>query len=316
MPSQFYRRVIVLMVLFLSLLVLTLTGCEQNQDQVKGIRDRQKFESEPRITVKLPGLTKTMPLEQYVTGVVAGEMKKDWPQNAYGAQAIIARTFALQYMEANNTDTISGEFEYAQEYKPENITETIRKAVEETRGEVALYKDDYIKAWFHASAGGQTTTARVGLAYEKEEPPYIKSVKSPDDEAPADVRNWTTSFSRNEIEKALESLGKSVGDLKNVEIKNKDKTGRVIEFKVSGSKKGVSVKAPELRVALDPKKLKSTKITELKKEGDKYIFKGSGFGHGVGMSQWGAYSMARDGKSAEEIVKYYFKDIEIARVYD
>ncbi len=298
------------------LLVIILAGC-QNQAKVKGVRERNKLENEPEITVKLPdGSEKSLKFEEYITGVVAGEMKKGWPADAYGAQAIIARTFALKYMEENQTDVISGSFEHAQEYKPENITDELRQAVEKTRGEVAVYNDDYIKGWFHSSAGGQTTSAKVGLAFKEEEPPYIKSVESPDDEAPADIQNWNVSFSSNEIINVLKNMGKNIGgELKEIEIADKDKTGRAIDLKFVGSNT-VSVKAAEFRNELDPKELKSTKISKLEKNGGKFTFSGSGFGHGVGLSQWGAYAMAKDGKTPEEIVTYYFRDIEIVKEYD
>ncbi|MFW5992060.1 MAG: SpoIID/LytB domain-containing protein, partial [Halanaerobiaceae bacterium] len=171
-------------ILIILIVLFSLTACDQ-QGRVRGVRERNKLEAEPDITVKsADGQERTMKFEEYITGVVAGEMKKNWPENAYGAQAIIARTFALKYMEENQTRSISGSYEFAQEFKPENVTESIKNGVGETRGEVAVYKDDYIKGWFHSSAAGQTTSAKVGLAYEKEEPPYIKSVKSPDDQAP------------------------------------------------------------------------------------------------------------------------------------
>ena len=76
------------------------------------------------------------------------------------------------------------------------------------------------------------------------------------------------------------------------------------------------VKAADFRNELAPKKLKSTKISKIEQEGNSYIFTGSGFGHGVGLSQWGAYTMAKQGKSAEEIIIYYFKDIEIVKEYN
>lgn len=302
----------------LLLIVVLMAGCAQNnQTRVKGIRERNKLEKEPEIVVKLPGgEKKNLKFEEYITGIVAGEMKPDWPVNAYGAQAIIARTFALNYMEENQTNVISGSYEYAQEYKPENITDEIRKAVEETRGEVAVYKDEYIKGWFHASAGGQTTTAKVGLAYEKDEPPYTKSVKSPDDEAPENIKKWTVYFKEEEIVEAVKKSGKDIGILKEIKVLGKDNTGRVIDFEFIGSKGTATIKAANFRKNLDPKKLKSTKISRIENKHNGYNFTGSGFGHGVGMSQWGAYSLAKEGKTSEEILAFYFKDIEIVKEYD
>lgn len=309
-----YKRSLSNIVIF-TLIIITLFGCQQSR--IKGIREKGKLEEEPLLHVKLPdGKEKQLKLEEYISGVVAGEMKDDWPHNAYGAQAILARTFALKYLEENNTDVISGSYEYAQEYKPQNLNNNIRQAVKETRGQVAIHNDNYIKGWFHASAGGQTTSAKVGLAFEDEEPSYIKSVKSPDDMAPADIKNWQVSFTETELENTLEKMGKNVGALKNIEVNDKDKTGRIINFKCTGDKDTVIVKAANFRKELDPKKLKSIKINELTKNNSKYIFYGSGFGHGVGMSQWGAYAMAKNNRSPAEIVKYYYNNVDIVEIYD
>lgn len=304
---------------FVSILLIMVVigaGCE-NQTRVKGVRERNKLKNEPEIVVKLPnGQESKMKFEEYITGVVAGEMKKGWPANAYAAQAIIARTFALKYMSDNKTNVISGSYEFAQEFKPENVTQELADAVSTTRGEVIVYQDDYIKGWFHASAGGQTTTAKVGLAYEKDEPPYIKIVNSPDEMAPKDVQSWTIEFFNSEIEEALSSMGKNIGTLETITIEDRDRTGRIIGLSFKGSKVNTTVKAANFRNELDPKRLKSTKISEIKKQGNSYSFSGAGFGHGVGMSQWGAYAMAKDGRSPEEIVSHYFKDIEIVKEYD
>jgi len=307
----FYSKNIWRMMIILLLLIALISGCEQAR--VKGV----KLEAEPEIVVKLAdGSEKRLKFEEYITGVVAGEMKKEWPDNAYGAQAIIARTFALKFMEDNNTNVISGNFEYAQEYKPENITDILKNAVARTRGEVAVYKDEYIKGWFHSSAGGQTTSARIGLAYEEEEPPYIKSVKSPDQEAPLDIQEWMVTFSNEELLGALKKMGKDIGVINKLEVGGRDNTGRIINLEFSGTDGNVSINAAEFRNQLDPKRLKSTKISRIEQKDDGYSFTGSGFGHGVGMSQWGAFAMAQDGKSPEEIVSYFFKDIEIIKEYE
>jgi stage II sporulation protein D len=312
---MFSKRKYIYLVLFVLITGLLISGCDRTE--VRGIRERNKLESEPEIIVQLPESgQRTMKFEEYITGVVAGEMKKDWPENAYGAQAIIARTFALKYMSDKGTNVISGSYQFAQEYKPENITERLREAVEKTRGEVAVYKDDYINGWFHSSAGGQTTSAKVGLAYQEAEPPYVKSVSSPDDQAPADIQNWTVTFSNTEITEALSKMGKNIGTVQEVEAVNRDNTGRIIDLRFTGSGGTATVKAANFRTELDPMKLKSTKISKIEKTGNGFSFTGSGFGHGVGMSQWGAYAMAKQGETPEEIVTYYFEGIEIVKEYD
>lgn len=305
--------------LLLSIIILAsllFTACDK-QDTGRGIRKRDVLKAEPEITVKLQdGQERKMGLEEYITGVVAGEMEANWPENAYAAQAIIARTFALKHLSDNDTNIISGSYQFAQEYKPEKVTEEIEKAVKKTRGEVIVYKDEYINAWFHASAGGQTTSAKVGLAYQEEEPPYIISVKSPDDQAPEDVKSWEVVFTRVELEGALNKMGEKIGGLTAIEIGEKDKTGRAINLKFTGTGANTTVEAAVFRNELDPKRLKSTMIKKIEKREDGFAFSGSGFGHGVGMSQWGAYAFASEGKSPEEIIEHYYKDIEIVKEYD
>ena len=310
------KKSILILLMLIICTSLFLTACDQ-MGQVKGVKERGEIEEEPEIIVKdETGNEQKYKLEEYITGVVAGEMPADWPENAYGAQAILARTFALKYMEENDTKVISDSFREAQQYDPEKITKEIEEAVKKTRGEVVLYNEQYIKGWFHSSAGGFTTTAKVGLAYEEEEPPYVKSVKSPDEKAPEDVKEWKVRFNNEELQSALTKMGKDIGQLKKIEIKNKDNTGRAIEFVFSGSNRNATVKAANFRKELDPQKLKSIKIEDIKKVDNGYEIKGSGYGHGVGLSQWGAYSLALDKKNAEEIIDHYYKNIEIIKLYE
>jgi len=289
------------------LTIVIVTGCGQQGTQGE----------EPTIQVKLAdGQINKMNIEEYVAGVVAGEMKKGWPKNAYAAQAIIARTFTLKRLEENGNNTISAKHEEAQAYRPENISSEIRESVKMTKGEVITYQNKYIRGWFHSSAGGQTTSAKVGLAYKEAEPPYIQSIKSPDDLAPADIKNWQVRISKEEILRVLEQTGEKATEIKNIKVLNYDKSGRIIDLELifeQGSKK---IKGAEFRTLIGPDKLKSILIKTIKKSGDSFIFAGSGYGHGVGMSQWGAYKLAKEGKTAEEIINYYFKDIKIVKRWD
>lgn len=303
--------------LIIVLIVLCTAGC--NQTRVKGVRERGDLQEEPNIVVVTQenGEQKTMKLDEYIAGVVAGEMKPGWPENAYAAQAIIARTFAMEYMERKNTNQISSSYEEAQAFAPQNVSDVIRRAVKKTRGEVILYNNKYIRAWFHSSAAGRTTTAKAGLAFTEAEPPYIVSVKSPDELAPADIKNWTAVFDNTAVADALaQTAGVQVNQISDITIAKKDNTGRATKLSITYDGGTKVVDAPKFRNALDPVNLKSTLIKSIRKQGDRFVFTGSGFGHGVGMSQWGAYQMAKNGKSPEEIVQHYFKDVEITKVFE
>ena len=108
-------------------------------------------------------------LESYVEGVLAGEMKNDWPLEALKAQAILARTFVLKFVQEKESQypgaDISTDIEEAQAYDASAVNERIQQAVEETRGLVLSCEGELPYAWFHAHSGGMTEYARTGLGW-------------------------------------------------------------------------------------------------------------------------------------------------------
>ena len=274
-------------------------------------------QNEPEITVFMheTGEKKTMKMEEYIAGVVAGEMKSEWPVEALAAQAIIARTFTVEAMETKGGvpergTQASTDIKEFQAYNAKAVNDNVKKAVEMTRGMIMTYQGKPIKGWFHASAGGITATAKEGLNYREAEPAYIQSVQSPDDLAPDDVKNWTIVFPKEDVISAMAKIGKKVNDISSLEIAQKGPSGRATVLMLN---KEVEVSGPELRVALDSTKLKSMLLDKIEVSEENVTFTGKGYGHGVGMSQWGANRMAKDGKKPEEIVTYYFKDVKVEK---
>ena len=273
--------------------------------------------TEPTITVYMheTGEKKSMKMEDYIAGVVAGEMKSDWPVAALAAQAIIARTFTLQAIDekggvpARGTQA-STDIKEFQAYNAKDVNENVKKAVEMTRGVVITYQGKPAQTWFHASAGGITATAKEGLDYKKAEPPYIQSVQSPDDLAPDDVKNWTASFTKQQVMDVLAKQGKNVNRIDSIEIGEKGPSGRATMLVIN---KNISVSGPEMRMGLGSTELKSMLLDKVAVEGDKVVFTGKGYGHGVGMSQWGANKLATMGKKPEEIIGQYFKGVTLEK---
>lgn len=284
----------------------------------------RNFAKEPTITVYIKEEDKKeeMPIEEYIAGVVAGEMKPNWPLEAYAAQAILARSFTMEFISRGGTRAVHGtdistDHEEAQAYNADNITPIIRRAVEMTRGKVMTYDDQYIRAWFHSYSGGHTATAKEGLNFKEDEPPYVRSVKIKDNPyVPADIKEWRASFPLSKVQEVLKELGADVGDIREAEISKKGSTGRATELAFTGSKGKKTVPATDFRVALDAMTMKSTLLSRFEVQGNNLVMIGRGFGHGVGLSQWDAYMLAKEGKSPEEIVKFFFKDIEIKKLWD
>ncbi len=259
-----------------------------------------------------------LPVEEYLCGVLAGEMRKDWPAEALKAQAIIARTFLIDFLSENEVSAVSKDADIStdpkesQAYDVSGIDDAIRKAVKETSGQVIVYDGKFIKAWFHSSSGGKTADAVEGLHYKDGNLPYIVSVDSDESQTPKEFTEWTNTFTTDEITAALHTMNIDVGDtIESVKIGQTGSSGRATTLTINDKE----VSAPEFRLAMDPTKFRSTWLTEVKFDGKKLTVSGKGFGHGVGMSQWGAFQMASSGANAQDIIQHYFKDVQIASLW-
>ena len=297
-------------------------GTHVKADAVKWPKEKltQSENGEPQLRVYVVEDKKTEPMdiETYVQGVLAGEMKNDWPMEALKAQAILARTFVLKFIEEKESRypdaDISTDIEEAQAYSAKDVNERIRQAVEETRGLVLASDGALPYAWFHAHSGGVTERAKAGLSWKDEEPSYTQVIQGNEPEsADADAQNWSASFTYEEFENALSKLGAEVMLTENsvLVISERGESGRAVTIEADGQ----SVPASELRIVLGSTKMRSTLLSSLKIEDGKIKMVGKGYGHGVGMSQWGAYGMAEEGKTAEEIVKHYFRNVTIEKLW-
>lgn len=281
------------------------------------------FRREPRIRVLLAkeNRVQEMPIEEYVAGVVAGEMREGWPVEAYAAQAILARSFTLDYISRRQSGRedvdISTDFEEAQAYNPAKITTAIRQAIERTRGQVVIHRGRYVRAFFHAYSGGHTATAKEGLNFSGPEPAYIQPVRMPPNPfVPQEYQRWRVEIPLEEVAEALRDRGVT-GQVTDVRIAAKGPSGRATEFVVAHEGGETRIPGNDFRVALDPMHgLKSTLIRDLRVADGCLIVEGAGFGHGVGLSQWDALMFARRGRSPQDIVRTFFKDVEIRKLWN
>ena len=256
-------------------------------------------------------------VEEYLPAVLAGEMAGDWPLEALKAQAILARTFVLQFVSQKESmydgADISTDIKEAQAYDAAGVNARIREAVKETRGEVLNAGGELPYAWFHAHSGGLTARAKEGLDYEKAEPSYTQCVKGMEnDEAPAEAAHWQADFSADEVMAAANASGAKVDALESIAVGRRGESGRAETLLISGQE----VSAPAFRIAIGSTKMRSCLLESLRVEDGRVKMSGKGYGHGVGMSQWGAYAMAKAGKSAEEIVMHYFRGVSIDRAWE
>ena len=207
-------------------------------------------------------------VEEYLPAVLAGEMAGDWPLEALKAQAILARTFVLQFVSQKESRyegaDISTDIEEAQAYDAAGVNERIRQAVEETHGLVLNSGGELPYAWFHAHSGGLTARAKEGLDYEKDEPGYTQCVKGMEnDEAPSEAAHWQAAFTMDEVMAAAKDVGAKVEEVTSVSIGQRGESGRAMTLLVSGKE----VSAPAFRIAIGSTKMRSCLLESLRIEG-------------------------------------------------
>lgn len=263
------------------------------------------------------GKLEKLSVEDYLPAVLAGEMAGDWPLEALKAQAILARTFVLQFVSQKESmyegADISTDIKEAQAYDADGVNERIREAVRETRGLVLNAGGELPYAWFHAHSGGLTARAKEGLDYEKDEPGYTQCVKGMEnDEAPKEAAQWEATFTAEEVLSAAKESGANVSELTEISVGQRGESGRAMTLLISGQE----VSAPAFRIAIGSTKMRSCLLESLRVEDGKVVMSGKGYGHGVGMSQWGAYAMAKAGKSAQEIVTHYFAGVTLDQAWE
>jgi stage II sporulation protein D len=296
-------------------------------------------------------------IEEYLYGVVGSEMPSNWPIEALKAQAVVSRTYAVKNkgcFRGSGFDVGCGTD--SQVYGGlQSEAESVRKAVDETCGQMLFFNGELISSYFHSSSGGYTegsenvwSTPLPYLIPTKDE----YSLGSPYDQ-------WQKQFSIQEAEGILKSRGYSITRIRSVRPEETSQSGRVTVLRVIGEKGDIILKKQEIR---DVFQLSSTlfsvstgsnlslvdgqgkvwpagsfdlslisdkgtiekrndlghvaicsqyqeKVVNINTSG--FEFTGSGYGHGVGMSQWGARGMALAGNNYLEILQHYYQNTEV-----
>ena len=263
-------------------------------------------------------------LDEYLYGVVSAEMPASFEKEALKAQAVVARTYTIykiennegKHGEANICDDssccqawISKEDRFAkwEESSREANWNKIVEAVESTKGKYITYEGKPINAFFHSNSGGKTeTTLNVwgGSGY-----PYLQSVSTSGEDAYTQYKSEVTLTKEEFINKIKEKYSDfeiDFNDEKCISILEYTEGNRVKKIRI-GNKEFSGV---EIRTLIG---LKSANFN-IEIKGDNIYFLVVGYGHGVGMSQTGADSMAKAGKNYEEIIKHFYTGVEISNV--
>jgi stage II sporulation protein D len=266
-----------------------------------------------------------LPLEEYLVGVVAAEMPAGFPAEALKAQAVAARTYTLRRLSSpgaagqlHSGADLCDDFQHGQAWLSRQELKNrwgapdyyryyykVKKAVDDTKGLVITYRGELIDPVYHASCGGRATENAEDVWQTQE--PYLRSVACPYDADPQPVQSKSVS-----LEIVDHALGTSLGAAPVSAGTKTRREIRVLERTATGRPKTVrvgdrSVPAAVLRKLLE---LRSTSFT-WKIEGDSVVFTTTGYGHGVGLCQYGAKGMAEHGHDCLSILKHYYTGVEV-----
>lgn len=254
----------------------------------------------------------TVPLEDYVVGVLAGEMPIEFEMEALKAQAVAARSYVLKKMSYNKekeydvVDTIMNQVyldnDYLKKTWGKDYVKKINKlktAVIETNYQYVDYNGNIADTMFFSTSVGETENSEEVFSNKV---PYLKSVSSTWDEI-SPVYKLNYQFKLNEF---LNKLDLPYSNFVKLEVIDSTSTGRVKKIKINEKTFDGSVVVTKL-------KLKSNHFT-IKQDGDTINITTKGYGHGVGMSQYGAQGMALNGYSYEEILTHYYQGTSIKKI--
>ena len=306
---------LLLLSLALCLVIAGIRGCAISRRQ-------QPQAASPHIAVFSEGEVLVMPLNEYLIGVVGGEMPASFPLEALKAQAVAARTYTLRRMACYGgspcgrggadicTDSTCcqaysspAELEDSWAENARRYMDKLTEAVYSTDNQVILYDGQPIEALYHSSAGGRTEDAQNVFSSAL---PYLVSVESPGEEG-AKYHGEQRYTPREFASLINKKWPKAKLDRKNlssqVSILSRYKSGQVEALQLNN----VTVSGKELRKLLH---LNSANFT-IDISSDSVIIRTTGYGHGVGMSQYGARAMALEGADYKEILTHYYTGVEV-----
>jgi len=242
-------------------------------------------------------------LEQYLYSVVGAEAVSTWPIEALKAQAVAARSYALYKRKTESNGIYDVDTTISTQVYKGLDTEytTTHQAVNGTLGQIMTYNNQVILAAFHSSSGGHTENVEDVWTSPL---PYLRAVVDYDQKSP--VFEWNKVFPVSQIR----DLIAGVGSIKTIQPEETTPYGRVITMKVIGDQGATTVSGQDIRQALD---LRST-LFRVSTDGNNLQVRGRGFGHGLGLSQWGAYYLAKQGINYHQILVHYYQNANLTRI--
>ena len=261
-------------------------------------------------------ITATMPMDEYVAGVLAGETGNFKSDEALKAMAVTARTYAMHFGSRHALDHFDVcDTTHCQDLRLSGISSHMRQIAESTSGEILWYDGKPAATYYHANCGGTTEDGRIILGEDEAPAPYLKQHSDA-----YCVRNgvmqWQSEVTKRDLERALATDGITVpGTLRSVAVVQRTPSGRVETLRVTGSS-AITIPGVQFRTAVGRhigwERLKSNWY-DVSVSGDRIVFHGHGSGHGVGLCQIGAEVMGEEGKTYQEILAFYYPGTKLGK---
>ena len=276
-----------------------------------------------------------LPVEDYLCGVVPSEMPSSYELEALKAQAVCARSYAYRQMEEYGYPEYEAHVNDSTDYQVYNNSgqaESSSRAVAETAGQTVMYKGKIATTYYYSTSSGKTTTMEAWGTKPSETNGYLHAaeVKGEDGDYEKELPwyRWKVSVKVDVLSDLIGlNTGKDVGKLESIEITKRGPGDVALEMKAVGDQGSVTIKTEnKIRKALggseykikrqdgsetEGRDLLPSAFFTIEKKGGKFVIKGGGFGHGIGMSQTGANEMAKQGKDYKEILTLFYKDISV-----
>jgi stage II sporulation protein D len=242
-------------------------------------------------------------LEDYIKGILYHEASHYWPLEALKAQAIASRSYAVYQKQASSSRDFDLTSDVYSQVYGGRTSERYRTniAVDETKGMLLMYQGKILPAYFHATCAGHTEDANrlwnINIAPLKgvvcnfcRESPHF---------------SWHVVLSLEEIEEKFKGTNYAMNNIEGIVILDRDQSDRIISLKLSNKDKSKEIPAKDFRSLIGADIIRSTNF-QLDIVGSDVVIEGKGWGHGVGLCQWGAYFMAKNGSTYQDILAYYY----------
>jgi stage II sporulation protein D len=245
-----------------------------------------------------------LPLEEYVVGVVQAEAGERWPAEALRAQAIVARTYGAYHRTIGasrpyHVVASTAHQQYAGRVPPGS---SVWAAVQNTGGQVLRWQGDLFPAFYHTESGGLTEDPR--LVFSAPNMPALKPIACPFSVGSPHFY-WSLELRLDELAQLLRRHGVDIGTVTTVEVSERTPSLRAVAVTVRGTRAAARLRGNDFRRIVGYDALKST-LFAVAQDGQAVRFSGRGYGHGVGLCQWGAKAMAEQGYTARQILEFYY----------